>query len=182
MHQARISSSTRARAIPDRLSGRCDEVDLIVGQARFLDQAIRGGGEQLADHEVQMADLLDTGLLLVEERIDAPANVARKGERSEANDLDLRAGARSAGDAHEHGVDGVGRSAGHEADDDACLLAGDGAEALDAVHSSSTSRRSPRRASSSARASPAESFLRAMTAARRTLPPASRIACTAIGR
>src|SRR5205807_743284 len=167
---------------PNGLPGSGDEVDLIVRHARFLDQAVRRGGEQLAEDEVEMADLLDVRFAFVEERVDAAADVARERKRREADDGDLRALARAAGDAHQHGVDGVGGGAGHQADDDARLLAGDGAEALDAVHASKTSRRLPRCASSSPRASEAESFFFAMTVASLTLPSASRSACAAAGR
>ena len=68
----------RTRAVPQRLPGGGHQVNLIVGHSHLFDQAIGGGGEQLTEDEVEMADLLDARLALVEQGVDATADVAWK--------------------------------------------------------------------------------------------------------
>ena len=49
----------RTRTMPDGLAGGGDEIDVVVRHAGVGDQAIRRLREQLAEDEVEMADLLD---------------------------------------------------------------------------------------------------------------------------
>src|SRR6185369_3372157 len=107
------------------------------------------------------------------------ADLRWEGEAAEVLELDVGVCA-VAFDAHHRRVDGVERGTGHQADDAADVFLRDGEEPLDAVHDCSTSRNVL--SSSSCRASSAFTCFFAMTAATRTLPPASRMACTAIGR
>src|SRR5438270_5947944 len=177
--------------MPDGLAGSCDEIDVIVLHAGIRDEAIGSLREQLAEDEVEMADLLDRprrGMvagdrigqlavaLALEQQLDARLDFLREAETAEAQLFDSGAVAGIAFDANEHGIDGIDRGARHQTDDDAFLFPRDLDEALDAIHVSSTSRRFPWCASSSARASSAVIFLRAMTVASFTFPSASRMA------
>src|SRR3954453_1329318 len=120
--------------MPDRLAGSGDEIDIIVLHAGIGDEAVRRVREQLAEDEVEMADLLDRprrGMLagfgigelavalLLEQQLDARLDLRREAEAAETELFDAGAVARVTVDAHEHRVDGIDRGAGHEADDDA---------------------------------------------------------------
>src|SRR3954453_20076443 len=183
--------------MPDALAGSGGEIGVVVLHAGSGEKAIRGGREQLAEEEVEVADLLNRprrGMLagfgirelaialLLEEQLDARLDFGREAETGEAQLFDAGAVARVAVDAHKHRVDGIDRGAGHEADDDAFLFPPNLDQTLDAIHVSSTSRSFPLCASSNARASAALIFFDAMTAASFTFPSASRMACTVIGR
>src|SRR5207302_1203820 len=131
------------------------------------------------EDEVEVTDLFDARFFFVEQSVDARADLFGEWIAAEADLFDSRAG-RVAGDAHDHRVDGVDRGSRHQPDDDALFFLRDFDEPLQAVHVSSTSRML--RSSSSRLASAAPIFFLAMIVASRTLPSASRNACTAIGR
>src|SRR5258706_319075 len=142
--------------MPNRLSRGGDEIDIIILQSRLGDELVRRVRKELAENEIEMTDFLDrpeSGVLAslgigqlpialaLEQQFDPRLNLVRKLEAGEAELLDARAIARVPFDAHEHGVDCVDRSAGHETDHDSLFLPRDLDESLDAVHVSSALRR-----------------------------------------
>jgi hypothetical protein len=74
-------------------------------------------GEQLAHDGVQLRQLVDGGVLVVEQVEDAGARLVVEVQAFEVQQLDLGV-LTGPGDLHQSGVDTVDGTAGHEADDE----------------------------------------------------------------
>ena len=184
----------RTRTMPDRLPGGGDEIDVVVRHAGIGDQAIRRAGEQLAEDEVEMADLLDgpergcspvSGSVSLRSRSRSNRSLMRcwisSGNWKLAKrSFSMRAPSRA--------LPSMRTSTASMASTDVPdirpmttrdFFFGDVDETLDAVHDSRTSRRLPPCAARIAFALVERKSFSAITDASLTLPSASRIACTA---
>src|SRR5712692_9165763 len=167
--------------MPDRLPGGSDQVDVLHPTAMILEKTLHGSSEDFAEEKVEVADGIDARLAGIEKAEDSGSQFGWKRIAVEGEQIHLRL-FTVAGDLHQRGVNAIDRGSGHETHDQSRLLDRNVQQAPDAVHAPSTSRRLPRWASRSLRASSAETSFLAMTVASRTLPAASRRACTAAGR
>ena len=103
----------------DRLAVRADEVDVLGGVPRFPERGQAGGGERLADHDVQLGDAADVEI----RDADHPTlhlGVVRMLAVMDQLDPDLTPLPRHPADGD---VDRVGAGPGHQADDKARRLA-----------------------------------------------------------